>query len=320
MLPVLKYVTETDHFQIIVEVTDALRQYHTASKNDATDVQTKHTILILDKALHAFPWESLPCMEGYAVSRLPSLGCLRDRIVNQDVLQQQDSHMPLKKGFYVHRSNGASILNPSGDLVATQSKFEQPLLSLSGWENITQRSPTEGELKACLENHEIFLYFGHGSGSQYIRARTVRNLEKCAVAVLMGCSSGALTEACEFEPYGTPINFMQAGCPALLANLWDVTDKDIDRFSHTALEKWGLFSYSTNTKKQASLLPSINNSPTKRNARVKGGESKVSVGVVDDEHGLSLDQAVAQSRDSCRLRYLNGAAPVVYGVPVFLRG
>lgn len=324
MLPVLKYVTETDHFQIIVEVIDALRQYHTASKSDATDVQTKHTILILDKSLHAFPWESLPCMEGYAVSRLPSLGCLRDRIVNQDVLQQHDSHMPLKKGFYVHRSNGASILNPSGDLVATQSKFEQPLLSLSGWKNITQRSPTEGELKACLENHEIFLYFGHGSGSQYIRARTVRNLEKCAVAVLMGCSSGALTEACEFEPYGTPINFMQAGCPALLANLWDVTDKDIDRFSHTALEKWGLFSspteYSTNTKKQAFLLPSINNSPTKRNGRVKGGETKVSVGVADDEHGLSLDQAVAQSRDSCRLRYLNGAAPVVYGVPVFLRG
>lgn len=264
-------------------------------------------------------------MEGYAVSRLPSLESLRDRIINQDVLQQHDSLMPSKKGLYVDRSNGASVLNPSGDLVATQSKFEQPLLSLSGWKSITERSPTEGELKACLENHEIFLYFGHGSGSQYIRARTVRNLEKCAVAVLMGCSSGALTEACEFEPYGTPINFMQAGCPALLANLWDVTDKDIDRFSHTALEKWGLFfspsEQPTAPKKQAPLLPSTNNSPTKRNGRVRGGETKVPlVDVVDDEHGVSLDQAVAQSRDSCRLRYLNGAAPVVYGVPVFLRG
>lgn len=242
--------------------------------------------------------------------------------MDQDDLQQQDSHPPSNKSLYVHRSNGASILNPSGDLVATQSKFEQPLRSLSGWKNIIQRSPTEDELKACLENHEIFLYFGHGSGSQYIRARTVRNLEKCAVAVLMGCSSGALTEACEFEPYGTPVNFMQAGCPALLANLWDVTDKDIDRFSHAALEKWGLFSspseHSTITTKQAPLLPSTNSSPIKRVGRARGGENKV--GDVDDEHGISLDQAVAQSRDSCRLRYLNGAAPVVYGVPVFLRG
>lgn len=320
-------MNETDHLQIIVEVTDTLRQYHAASKGDATDIATKHTILILDKALHAFPWESLPCMEGYAVSRLPSLGCLRDRIISQDVSQRHDSHLPSKKGIYVDRSNGASVLNPSGDLVATQSKFEKPLLSLSGWENITQRSPTEGEMKACLENYEIFLYFGHGSGSQYIRARTVRNLEKCAVAVLMGCSSGALTEACEFEPYGTPINFMQAGCPALLANLWDVTDKDIDRFSHKVLKKWGLFSSLSEedfsaTKKQASLLPSINNSPIKRNGRARGGETKAPLLIddVDDEHGLSLDQAVAQSRDSCRLRYLNGAAPVVYGVPVFLRG
>lgn len=319
-------MNKTDHLQIIVEVTDTLRQYHAASKNDATDIDTQHTILILDKALHAFPWESLPCMEGYAVSRLPSLGCLRDRIVNQDFSQRHDSHMPPKKGLYVDRRNGASVLNPSDDLVATQSKFEQPLLSLPGWKNITQRSPTEGELKACLENHEIFLYFGHGSGSQYIRARTVRNLERCAVAVLMGCSSGALTEACEFEPYGTPINFMQARCPALLANLWDVTDRDIDRFSHTALKKWGLFSSPsedfTATKKQAPLLPSMNNSPTKRNGRVRGGETKVPllVDVMDDEHAVSLDQAVAQSRDSCRLRYLNGAAPVVYGVPVFLRG
>ena len=39
----------------------------------------------------------------------------------------------------------------------------------------------------------------------------------------------------------------------------------------------------------------------------------------DEEKALSLDQAVAQSRDSCILRYLKGAAPVVYGVPVYLR-
>lgn len=31
---------------------------------------------------------------------------------------------------------------------------------------------------------------------------------------------------------------------------------------------------------------------------------------------LSLTAAVAQSRAVCNLRYLNGAAPVVYGIPV----
>jgi separase len=32
----------------------------------------------------------------------------------------------------------------------------------------------------------------------------------------------------------------------------------------------------------------------------------------------SLDESVARSRDACFLKYLNGAAVVVYGVPAFL--
>ena len=32
----------------------------------------------------------------------------------------------------------------------------------------------------------------------------------------------------------------------------------------------------------------------------------------------SIVAAVAQSRDSCKLKYLTGAAPVVYGIPFYL--
>ncbi len=232
--------------------------------------------------------------------------------MQQDGLQRHDGDPPSQNGLCVPRKNGAWILNPSGDLTASQARLEQPLRSLSGWTTIVQRAPSEDEMKTCLENKEIFLYFGHGSGSQYIRARTVRKLEKCAVTILMGCSSGALTEAREFEPYGTPMNFMQAGCPALLANLWDVTDKDIDLFTCTALEKWGLLSDHHTTKRAE------NSSPMKRVGRPRGGNSSKVTTDLEVDNGLSLDQALAQARDSCRLRYLNGAAPVVYGVPVFL--
>ena len=163
-------------------------------------------------------------------------------------------------------------------------------------------------MKTCVEEHTLFLYFGHGSGGQYIRSRTIKKLEKCAVALLMGCSSGALTEAGEFEPYGTPMNYMHAGSPALLATLWDVTDKDIDRFSETVLEKWGLF---------GGAHPAIFSSPVKKGPKQKG---KAKAQKVEDVTGdpTSLDQAVATARDNCILRYLNGAAPVVYGVPVYL--
>ena len=195
--------------------------------------------------------------------------------------------------------------------MATQAKFEEALQELPGWESIIQREPTEAEMKSCLESNDVFLYFGHGSGGQYIRSRTIKKLEKCAVALLMGCSSGALTEAGEFESYGTPMSYMHAGCPAMLATLWDVTDKDIDRFSYTVLEKWGLFE---------GRQPGMSSSPVKKGARQKGKGKAKNVEKLEQEErqSMSLDQAVARGRDSCILRYLNGAAPVVYGVPVYL--
>ena len=36
-----------------------------------------------------------------------------------------------------------------------------------------------------------------------------------------------------FAPHrleGMPLSYLLAGCPALVANLWDVTDRDIDKF------------------------------------------------------------------------------------------
>ena len=292
-----------------IELVDALRQYHEAASKQNNEASPHHTILILDKAIHCFPWESLPCLMGQAVSRLPSLGCLRDRILQYSEQQHKENTSPLDPMLMIDRSNGAYVINPSGDLTATQSRFEAPLEKLLDWEAIKNREPSEGEMKGALESKDLFLYFGHGSGSQYIRSRTIQKLDKCAVALLMGCSSGALTEAGEFESYGTPINYMHAGCPAVLATLWDVTDKDIDRFSQATLEKWGLFEESTSN---------VCGSPVKRGAKSRG-KSKVRKAnkSVKNEH-RSLDQAVAESRDSCIMRYLNGAAPVIYGVPVML--
>lgn len=296
-----------------IEVFDALRQYHDAAKKGDDQAAIEHTILILDKELHCFPWESLPCLDGHALTRLPSLSCLWDRLLQQQQ-QQQGQHtngvgteMNDKHRFCIDRRRGAFVLNPAGDLEATEAKFEQPLDHLPGWEGVIGSKPSEDQLKSYLEERDIFLYFGHGSGAQYIRSGTVRKLDKCAVALLMGCSSGKLTEAGEFEPYGTLMSYMQAGCPAVVATLWDVTDKDIDRFSEASLQKWGLFE----------TTPPTHGSPIKKNARARG-KSKARQSPGPSSTSLSLDQAVAQGRGSCIFRYLNGAAPVVYGIPVFL--
>ena len=71
-----------------------------------------------------------------------------------------------------------------------------------------------------------------------------------------------------------------------MANLWDVTDRDIDRFSAALLEAWG----------------------TGQQQQQQGGGSS----------GVHMAAGVAASRAACRLQHLIGAAPVVYGIPALV--
>ena len=52
----------------------------------------------------------------------------------------------------------------------------------------------------------------------------------------MGCSSGNLRDGGDFEPSGMALQYLLAGAPAVVANLWDVTDRDIDTVTATILE------------------------------------------------------------------------------------
>jgi hypothetical protein len=78
--------------------------------------------------------------------------------------------------------------------------------------------------------------------------------------------------------------------PTLVANIWDVTDRDIDKFSQSVFDRLRL---------------------------TMAGLRQQSRSQTADE-GVSLVAAVAQSRNSCKLKYLTGAAPVVYGIPFYL--
>jgi separase len=344
---------EIDFDEMTVEVLDALRSYHDATEADRNDGQ--HVVLVLDKRLQAFPWENLPCLEQISVSRVGSMLSLRDCIAAMHTQRDADGrHM-------ISRKSGAFILNPSSDLTSTQSTLEPALskaaaLKGADWSSIVNRAPSEEDFKSTLENSALTLYFGHGAGSQYIRPRTIKKLERCSEVVwLMGCSSGAVTEYGELEPQAVPLAYLNAGmkkvpsssskdessqsnkCLSIVATLWDVTDKDIDRFSLTIGEEWGLWpsaaepakAPSKTPKKRERLVapstpprapktpktprvvktPAAARTPARSRSRSAAGGPHVPT---------SLAGAVARSRDACYLRYLNGAAPVVYGVPVYL--
>jgi separase len=299
-------IDEVDMDNVIVKVIDALRVYHGAGITTANDAS--HTVLILDNQLHGFPWESLPCLRHKSVSRLSSLADLRDRIVNAH-LGCQDGKAISKT---ISRTSGVSLLNPSGDLVKTAQRFEPWLPKLPpSWAHLRQ-APDDAGWRDLLSENELFLYVGHGSTGQYVRPRIVKRLgysersergkSTCAVAWLIGCGSVAVEDLGEFEPSGMVLNYLAAGSPAVLGALWDVGDIDADHFSITAADYWGLWDES-NKGLDPKSFP--------RRKRIL--EEKRALG-----RNMSMCEAVARSRDGCKLPYLNGAAFVVYGIPVFL--
>ncbi|KAI1180179.1 peptidase family C50-domain-containing protein [Nemania sp. FL0916] len=368
---------EVDFDGMIIDTTNALHAYHSAVKEAAKKDQQSgtHTILILDKSLHVFPWESLPCLQGVAVSRVPSLDYLRRAILeakapptssssSQETTEsdlEEDttttststststSTPPSRPGHHVSINSGTYILNPSADLINTQATFGRALSTLPpSWNSIEARAPSEDEFASALAEKDILLYFGHGSGAQYIRGRTVRQLQQpqhpdptptpkngnvngnvsgkgdggkegCrAVALLMGCSSASLTHVGDaFEPYGPVRDYMLSGSPAVVGTLWDVTDRDIDRFAGNVFEDWGLFPKGTfsATEEKSGSRRGKGKGKTPRKRTAARGEVEGEVG----GQGMSLVEAVAKARtEACRFRYLTAAAVCVYGIPVYV--
>ncbi|KEF59540.1 uncharacterized protein A1O9_04384 [Exophiala aquamarina CBS 119918] len=290
---------EIDFDAMLVEILDALHAYHEGTSSNSLERENSHVILLVDKQLQAFPWESLPCMRGRSVSRMPSLGAIWER------LEKMGDHPSNREGYVVSASEGTYILNPSSDLVSTEETFRSVFeAQLPGFKAIVNRSPTETEFETALQDSPLVLYFGHGGGAQYIRGRTIRKLQQCAVTLLMGCSSAKLSECGVYESNGMPWNYINGGSAAVVGTLWDVTDRDIDRFAMETMSEWGLVNQADITRVVEGKKKAARNQPSK-----SGTQKTVK---------MSLDQAIARARDRCLLKYLNGAAPVMYGIPVFL--
>ncbi|KAG6876419.1 hypothetical protein C0992_013023 [Termitomyces sp. T32_za158] len=285
-------IAEVDVFQITLELRAVLEDHvQRLARQNVKKSDDDHLFLVLDKNLQGLPWESIPILRGRSVSRVPSVDFLHDRVAFAErkreivpsgrVLPSTGAVVDPRKGYY--------ILNPSGDLHKTEARFRSWAADMekAGWHGIIGRAPSEQQFLNALRNQDLVVYFGHGGGEQYIRSHRIRKLPACAATMLWGCSSGALREMGDFDRVGTPFNYMIAGSPCLVANLWDVTDRDIDKFSQAVFDKLAL------------TADGIKN-----------------WGRRDEQ--VSITDAVGQARESCKLKYLTGAAPVVYGIPFYL--
>ncbi|KAE9139623.1 hypothetical protein PF010_g518 [Phytophthora fragariae] len=247
----------------------------TLPKEHSAGDQGFSTILILNHQLQQFPWEGMDVMESCrGVTRMPSLDL---------ILQNAKRVIPPTPTYsLIRRDRVRFLLNPAGDLKSTQNQLGPVLeggVTTYGWEGVAGEVPDPDKLRNYLLAADLYIYCGHGSGEAYLHRDQVLSLKSgCSAALLFGCSSGRLEREGIFGPSGAVLAYLRAGSPAVLAMLWDVTDRDIDQLSVKILQDW--------------LLNEDGNSSP------------------------SLARVLQDSRSVCKLKYLNGHAAVCYGLPL----
>ena len=172
--------------------------------------------------------------------------------------------------------------------------------------------PPDNTFRVFHEESDLFIYCGHGAGEKLCDSHRLRKL-KCPAAMLWGCSSGRLPTLGIHDPSGPAQSYLLGGAAFVLANLWDVTDKDIDKLSITCM--------------RAVLGDAV---VVAAEAAAGGqGQGKGKEAIVEEEEeeaeakgggggssSISVSGALASSRDICKLKNAVGCAPVMYGLPI----
>lgn len=174
--PFIEY-SEEQFDRVATQIREALRCYweaEVAANNNGYD-EGAHVILVLDKHLQMFPWESCPVLRDEAVSRVPSIWFLRDRILQQRHLlsqsQPQDSHMPTNKtaeesttlvehdwqDLEVDGQKTFYLLNPGRDLKNTEEEFKDYVKAQPGWNGIIGRTPLDMECIQGLSKNDLYM-------------------------------------------------------------------------------------------------------------------------------------------------------------------
>ncbi|XP_048477121.1 separin-like [Rhincodon typus] len=229
--------------------------------------QSPQLVLILDKHLQRLPWESMPSLRALCVSRLPSFHFLLGYVVTK----KHQVRSVLAEG--VNPSSVYYVLNPQGNLPNTERTFKDWFRRRPGWEGVVGRGPSEEKLRSVLCNRDLYLYAGHGAGVRFLEGQEVQKLSCRAASLLLGCSSAALVLRGDLEGVGIVLKYMMAGCPLFLGNLWDVTDKDIDRYMENLLRGW------LDAGSEASLLEYVAHARTAPKLKYLIGASPVVYGL-----------------------------------------
>ncbi|ESO05402.1 hypothetical protein HELRODRAFT_191468 [Helobdella robusta] len=292
ILQALHFLARTSGKSQSVEPS-SLKQYLPLVQSIANKLNLKEAlrgpvVFILDKQIQHLPLENMPSLMNERITRQLSLHCMFGQLVCQ--MKQEKSI--LRRG--VNRSSVFYVVNPDNNLPSTQKVFQDWFETKEPeWTGVIGKPPTSDQLSTNLSTKDLFIYSGHGTGSKYLSGGSLQLLNCRSAVLLMGCSSGRLWTYGQLEPVGMINHYLLAGSCCVVANLWEVTDRDIDRYMESLLKNW----MACGKEEEDGSDDEPKTSPSLR------------------PKTCLLENAI-KSRLACHFRFLIGAAPVVYGFPI----
>jgi separase len=231
-------------------------------------------LLILDENLHRFPFEGMEVCSKWAVSRIPSLPFAIAPLL--EFRSDDDERSDIRP--YINPIDTSYIVDPEGNLSQTKQRLVPVIEDICekhgwNWGAVIGTLPSEDFVQNALaQRNGLFLYCGHGGATACFSRSQVEGLMKgttgesatrrCrSTIILMGCSSGKLVSVNRkdskttdkvtmfYEPEGIALSYLCAGAPCVVGNLWDVTDRDIDRYVSFHLSTLASFIVSTSLTK-----------------------------------------------------------------------
>ncbi|GJY59890.1 separase isoform X4, partial [Tanacetum coccineum] len=182
-------------------------------------------ILVLDNNLHMLPWECLKVSKNQDIYRMPS--------VSSTFYTYYKHVKSVRYGDFASYAslnpfNAYYVINPDKSSDKEKCEVESELAScfkkefrLKGtlWEDV------KDDIKEILRTRDLFIYAGHGDGLNHLPSDVFETLDTCAAASLMGCSSALLQLKGPYIPEGAPLDYLLAGSPIVVGNLWDIYGK-----------------------------------------------------------------------------------------------
>ena len=194
--------------------------------------------------------------QNKTMCRLPSFPFAVVSLLQNHGSNESSDNLP-----QIDPSSVGYVLDTDSNLSGTRGRLDPFLKSMSennnwAWDGVVGRPPSENFMVDVLtRDRGLFVYCGHGGGEKLFSRSCIENLNKLATCagsqkssrrcescvILMGCSSAKLNsvnatkydqcrgETMHNEPEGIALSYLVSGAPCVIGNLWDVTDRDIDR-------------------------------------------------------------------------------------------